>query len=305
MPDNLPDRRLLLVHAHPDDETIATGVTMAKYAAEGAHVTLVTCTLGEQGEVLVPELAHLAADREDRLGEHRITERDAAMKILGITDTRWLGGAGTYRDSGMVWSESGAATVAPDVAPNAFWLADLREAADHLVEVIREIRPQVLVTYDDFGNYGHPDHVQAHRVATYAVALAAVPSYKRELGEPWDVAKVYWATNSESWLREGLRRLREAGDHTTFEGMDPDGDLSFMAVPDDQIAAAIRADELAETKLDAMRAYPTQIQVDSPFFALSHNLGAYVWGTEFYRLAKGVPVPGEDGWEDDLFAGTA
>ncbi|MGH1562035.1 N-acetyl-1-D-myo-inositol-2-amino-2-deoxy-alpha-D-glucopyranoside deacetylase [Mumia sp. DW29H23] len=304
MPDTLADRRLLLVHAHPDDETITTGATMAKYAAEGAHVTLVTCTLGEMGEVLVPELAHLAADREDRLGEHRITERDDAMKVLGITDTRWLGGAGTYRDSGMVWSESGSATVAPDVASNAFWLADLREAADHLVAVIREIRPQVLITYDDFGNYGHPDHVQAHRVATYAVALAAVPSYRTDLGEAWDVAKVYWTANSESWLREGLRRLRAAGDHTTFEGMDPEGDLSWMAVPDDQIAASVVAEEFAEAKLEAMRAYPTQIQVDSPFFALSNNLGAYVWGTEFFRIAKGTPVPGEDGLEHDLFAGT-
>ena len=304
MPDNLADRRLLLVHAHPDDETIATGATMAKYAAEGAHVTLVTCTLGEEGEVLVPELAHLASDREDRLGEHRITERDDAMKALGITDARWLGGQGTYRDSGMVWSETGAATVAPDVPPNAFWLADLREAADHLVAVIREVRPQVLLTYDDFGNYGHPDHVQAHRVATYAVALAAVPSYRTDLGEAWDVAKVYWTAQSESWLREGLRRLRAAGDHTTFEGMDPEGDLSFMAVPDSMIAAVVKADEFADAKLEAMRAYPTQIQVDSPFFALSNNLGSYVWGTEFYRIAKGTPVPGEDGVEHDLFAGT-
>ncbi|MFD1825994.1 MULTISPECIES: N-acetyl-1-D-myo-inositol-2-amino-2-deoxy-alpha-D-glucopyranoside deacetylase [Mumia] len=304
MPEDLPDRRLLLVHAHPDDETIATGVIMAKYAAEGVGVTLVTCTLGEEGEVLVPELAHLASDRDDQLGAHRITERDAAMKILGVTDARWLGGAGTYRDSGMVWSETGAATVAPDVPANAFWLADLREAADHLVAVIREVRPQVLVTYDDFGNYGHPDHVQAHRVATYAVALAAVPSYRRDLGEPWDVAKVYWTTQSESWLRDGLRRLREAGDHTTFEGMDPEGDLSFMAVPDDKIAAVVTAEEYAETKLEAMRAYPTQIQVDSPFFALSNNLGAYVWGSEFFRIAKGTPVPDDDGFEHDLFAGT-
>ncbi|TNC48050.1 N-acetyl-1-D-myo-inositol-2-amino-2-deoxy-alpha-D-glucopyranoside deacetylase [Mumia zhuanghuii] len=304
MAEDLPARRLLLVHAHPDDETIATGAIMAKYAAEGARVTLVTCTLGEEGEVLVPELEHLASDRDDQLGPHRITERDAAMKALGITDARWLGGAGTYRDSGMVWSETGAATVAPDVPANAFWLADLREAADHLVAVIREVRPQVLVTYDDFGNYGHPDHVQAHRVATYAVALAAVPSYREDLGEPWDVAKVYWTAQSESWLREGLRRLREAGDHTTFEGMDPDGDLSFMAVPDDKIAAVIKADEYAEAKLEAMRAYPTQIKVDSPFFALSNNLGAYVWGTEFFRIAKGTAVPTDDGFEHDLFAGT-
>src|SRR3954462_12469446 len=96
------DRRMLLVHAHPDDEVISTGATMAKYAAEGAHVTLVTCTLGEEGEILVPELAHLAADKEDALGEHRVTELDAAMKALGVTDHRFLGGAGRWRDSGMM-----------------------------------------------------------------------------------------------------------------------------------------------------------------------------------------------------------
>jgi N-acetyl-1-D-myo-inositol-2-amino-2-deoxy-alpha-D-glucopyranoside deacetylase len=192
MADSLADRRLLLVHAHPDDETINNGATMARYVDEGVGVTLVTCTLGEMGEVLVPELEHLAYERDGGLGEHRIGELTDAMKHLGVTDFRFLGGPGRYHDSGMVWSETGGATVGPDVPPGAFWLADLREAANDLVTVIRETRPQVLVTYDDFGGYGHPDHVQAHRVATYAVALAAVPSYRQDFGPAWDVAKVYW-----------------------------------------------------------------------------------------------------------------
>ncbi|HEY9378499.1 MAG TPA: PIG-L family deacetylase, partial [Jiangellaceae bacterium] len=101
MAEQLADRRILLVHAHPDDEAIGNGATMARYAAEGAHVTLVTCTLGEEGEVLVPELAHLAADRDDTLGQHRIGELAAAMAELGVTDHRFLGGPGRYRDSGM------------------------------------------------------------------------------------------------------------------------------------------------------------------------------------------------------------
>src|SRR5215216_5706329 len=105
----LPDRRLLLVHAHPDDETINNGVTMARYVSEGAHVTLITCTLGEQGEVLVPELAHLAAEQTDQLGRHRIGELDAAMKELGVTDHRFLGEPSKNRDTGMIYDESGNA----------------------------------------------------------------------------------------------------------------------------------------------------------------------------------------------------
>src|SRR3954466_14177481 len=215
----MSDRRLLLVTAHPDDESINNGATMAKYVAEGAHVTLVTCTLGEEGEVLVPDLEHLASEAEDRLGEHRIGELEAAMKELGVTDHRFLGGPGHYRDSGMEWDSVMHAKPKDTVRDDTFWRADLVEAADLLVEVIREVRPQVMVTYDEFGGYGHPDHIQAHRVAAYATALAAVPSYRLELGAAWDITKVYWGAMSESRMREGLRALRAAGDETSFEGM--------------------------------------------------------------------------------------
>jgi N-acetyl-1-D-myo-inositol-2-amino-2-deoxy-alpha-D-glucopyranoside deacetylase len=298
------DQRLLLVHAHPDDESIGQGATMARYVAEGRGVTLVTCTAGEMGEILVPELEHLAADREDGLGEHRRTELEAAMKELGVTDFRYLGGFGTYRDSGMKWHEDGHAVAADDVHENAFWHADLTEAADHLVEVIREVRPQVMVTYDQFGNYGHPDHIQAHRVAMYAAQLAAVPSYRRELGEPWDIAKIYWGAMSESRMRAGLKALRDAGDTTTFEGMDPDGELGPFVTPDEDLAAAVDGAEFVDRKMAALAAHATQITTDGPFFALSNNLGNRVWSTEFYRIAKGTPgEPGEDGLETDLFAG--
>ena len=215
------DQRLMLVHAHPDDESIGQGATMAKYVAEGRGVTLVTCTAGEMGEILVPDLEHLAADREDGLGEHRRGELAAAMAELGVTDHRFLGGFGTYRDSGMQWHEDGHAIAADDIHDNAFWRADLTDASDHLVRIIREVRPQVLVTYDQFGGYGHPDHIQAHRVATYAAHLAAVPSYKLDLGEPWEVAKIYWGAMSETRMRASLRALREAGDTTTLRGHGP------------------------------------------------------------------------------------
>jgi N-acetyl-1-D-myo-inositol-2-amino-2-deoxy-alpha-D-glucopyranoside deacetylase len=298
------DQRLLLVHAHPDDETIGQGATMASYAARGTQVTLVTCTLGEEGEVLVPELEHFASDREDSLGEHRVTELANAMKELGVTDHRFLGGAGRFRDSGMVWNEQGHAAAGEDVKDGTFWRADLLEASDLLGEIIREVRPQVLVTYDQFGGYGHPDHIQAHRVATYATSLAAVPSYRPELGPAWDIAKVYWGAMSQSRFREGLRALRDAGDATSFEGMDPDGDLMPFMVADDQLSAIVEADDFADAKIRAMKAHATQIAVDGPFFAPSNNIGNQVWGTEFYRIAKGKQGPtNEEGLETDLFAG--
>ncbi|MGZ4537094.1 MAG: N-acetyl-1-D-myo-inositol-2-amino-2-deoxy-alpha-D-glucopyranoside deacetylase [Nocardioidaceae bacterium] len=298
------DQRMLLVHAHPDDESINQGATLAKYVARGTQVTLVTCTLGEEGEVLVPDLAHLASDKQDGLGQHRITELANAMKALGVTDHRFLGGPGRYRDSGMVWHPDGHATAGEDLKEGIFWTADLLEAASLLVEIIREVRPQVMVTYDEFGGYGHPDHIQAHRVATYAAALAAVPSYRPDLGEHWDIAKIYWGAMSESRMRAGLRALREAGDTTAFEGMDPDGPLPPFIVPDEMLSAVVEANDFADAKIAAMKAHATQIEVDGPFFALSNNIGDHVWGTEFYRIAKGERGPlNEDGLETDLFAG--
>ena len=294
----MSDRRLLLVHAHPDDETINNGVTMARYVEEGASVTLVTCTRGEEGEILVPELAHLAADANDALGAHREQELAAAMAALGVTDHRFLGGVGRYRDSGMIGTAANA-------REDCLWRADLREAADHLVDVIRDVRPQVLITYDELGGYGHPDHIQAHRIATYATSLAAAPSYRLDLGEPWDVAKVYWTAISESRLRASLRRLRELGEASSFDGMDPEGELPPFAVPDKMLTTVIDGTAHVDRKLAAMRVHATQISVDGPFFALSNNLGNQVWSEEFYRLVKGrtgEPTDG-DGLELDLFAG--
>src|SRR4051794_32902285 len=296
-------QRLLLVHAHPDDETIGTGATMAKYAAEGRGVTLITCTGGEMGEILVPELEHLAADRDDRLAEHRRGELEEAMKALGVTDHRFLGGFGRYRDSRVIWAQDGSARVGDYVPDNAFWHADLTEAATTLMEVVREVRPQVLVTYDQFGNYGHPDHIQAHRVAMYAAALAAVPSYRRDLGEPWEIAKIYWSAVSDSRLRSSIRALREVGDTTSFRSWDPDGEIP-MAIPDVDISTEVDGTAYADSKLDALRAHRTQITVDGPFFALSNNLGNEAVGVESFRIAKGQPGDaGPDGKETDLFAG--
>jgi N-acetyl-1-D-myo-inositol-2-amino-2-deoxy-alpha-D-glucopyranoside deacetylase len=291
------NRRMLLVHAHPDDETINNGATMARYVAEGASVTLLTCTLGEEGEILVPELEQLAADQADQLGGYRIGELRAAMAALGVTDFRFLGGAGRYRDSGMMGTPANGHA-------RAFWNADLDEAVAHAVSVVREVRPQVVVTYDENGGYGHPDHIQAHRVAMGAVEKAADPTYRPELGEPWDVAKVYWSCVPRSVLQSGIEAMAEIGE-SFFEGVSSADDLPF-GVSDDVVTAAVDGRKFADRKDAAMRAHPTQIKVDGPFFALSNNLGLEVLGVEYYQLVRGErgPAgPGPEGWEDDLFAG--
>jgi N-acetyl-1-D-myo-inositol-2-amino-2-deoxy-alpha-D-glucopyranoside deacetylase len=288
----MTDRRLLLVHAHPDDETIGTGATMAKYAASGAHVTLVTCTLGEEGEILVPGLSHLASDKEDRLGEHRVTELDAACRALGVTDHRFLGGPGRWRDSGMMG-------VAQNERPDVFWNAPFEEAVAELVAVVREVRPQVVVTYDENGGYGHPDHIQAHRVAVAAFERAADPAYGE--GEPWAPSKLYWTAFPKSVLQAGIDRLKESG-HENFFGVDSADDLPF-GTPDEVVTTAVDGTAYLESKLQAMRAHATQIEVDGPFFALSNNLGQEAWGVEYYVLARGERT-GEER-ETDLFDGVA
>jgi len=239
-------RRLLLVHAHPDDESIYTGATMAAYAAAGAQVTLVTCTLGELGEVIPPSLAHLADGDGARLGEYRIGELAAACAALGVTDHRYLGGPGRWRDSGMMGTEG-------NDDPRCFWRADVDQAARALLDVFAEVRPQVVVTYDADGAYGHPDHIQAHRVAWRACELAG-PDL------PDGPAKFY---------------------ATAALGTGPE-----------QVTTEIDAGAWFGQKLAAMRAHATQITVDPPFFALSDGVRRPAGGTEYYTLLAGPRGPG-------------
>ncbi len=291
-------RRLLLFHAHPDDETITCGATMARYAAEGVQVVLVTSTLGEEGEVLVPELAGLAADQADQLGGYRIGELAAAMSALGVTDHRFLGGAGRFRDSGMMETPANA-------HPRAFWQAATRpevfaDAVSAAVDVIREVRPQVVVTYDPNGDYGHPDHIMTHRVATAAVVAADDPTHPG--GEPWTVAKLYWTAVPRSVLREGFAVLAESA--SRFFGVDRVEELPF-GVDDSVISTVVDASGFGDAKHAALRAHATQITVDGPFFALSNRLGREVLAREYFRLARGEPPGKRDdaGRETDLFAG--
>ena len=280
--------RMLLVHAHPDDETINNGATMALYAKRGVQVTLVTCTRGEEGEVLVPDLAHLASGVNDQLGAHRETELADAMAILGIKDFRFLGAPEKkFRDSGMIDTE-------PNKRSDNFWNANIDEAAGYLVSIIMEVKPHVLVTYDEIGGYGHPDHIQAHRVAMRAAEIA------REKG--WNIQKIYWNTIPKSVIEQGIEAMKGTGNQ--FFGVEKAEDFPF-AQPDELVTTVIDAEDFAGLKMDAMKAHPTQISVDGPFFALSDNLGFKVWGQEFYRLVYGQlgPDRNQDGREVDLFSG--
>jgi N-acetyl-1-D-myo-inositol-2-amino-2-deoxy-alpha-D-glucopyranoside deacetylase len=281
-------KRLLLVHAHPDDETINNGATMAKYAAEGVQVTLVTCTRGEEGEVLVESLANLASSRDDKLGEHREIELKNAMEYLGIKDFRFLGSPNKkWRDSGMIGTTQ-------NERKDVFWQADLNEAAQELVKIILEIKPQVLITYDEFGGYGHPDHIKAHQVAMLAAELAS--------NQGWKISKIYWNTMPKSVIQMGIDKMKEVG--SSFFGADSVEDLPF-AKPDELVTSVIKAPDYVEKKLAAMKAHETQISIDGPFFALSNNLGLSVWADEYYTLVKGEKSKpfDESGREIDLFAG--
>jgi N-acetyl-1-D-myo-inositol-2-amino-2-deoxy-alpha-D-glucopyranoside deacetylase len=279
-------RSILFVHAHPDDESINNGGTMAKYAAEGARVTLVTCTRGEYGEILLPELAHLAADREDRLGEYRAGELGQAMRELGVLDHRFLGEPGEFHDSGMMGTEG-------NERADAFWQADVDQAAERLAGIIREVRPQVLVTYNPFGGYGHPDHIQTHRVAMRAVELVE--------GSEARVERVYWNTMPRTVLQEALDALRTEGADTGFKTVETVDELLY-AEDDALVAVAVNAEDYLDAKIAALRAHATQLLVDGRFYALSNYVGMRVLGTEYYQLARGS-APAGSPVSDDLFAG--
>ncbi|WP_228488869.1 N-acetyl-1-D-myo-inositol-2-amino-2-deoxy-alpha-D-glucopyranoside deacetylase [Raineyella fluvialis] len=266
-------------------------------------MTLVTCTLGEVGEIVVDDLAHLADDGPNALGQHRLGELAAAMAALGVTDFVRLGGDHRFRDSGMEWAPDGTATVADTTDEASFHAADLLVAADDLVPLIRDRRPHVLVTYDQFGGYGHPDHVKAHRVATYAASLAAVPSYRPELGEPWQVPRVLWMTMSHSQVARGMAALQDRGLAEVLDGI-PTDPSSPMLSGDDEIAVAVDARAYAPAKVDALRAHRSQIKTDEGFMTLPEDIALEFWGWEYYRFAGGQPLPG-GGWADDIFAGLA
>ena len=236
--------------------------------------------------LIVPAaLSMLAASENDQLGGYRLVELERACAALGVTDHRFLGGAGRYRDSGMMGTES-------NKHPRSFWGADLDEAAQHLVDVFREVRPQVLVTYDTNGSYGHPDHIQSHRVAMRAVELAGGDAPR----------KVYWTAIPRSVMQTGLEAFAQT-ENNPFDGVTSVDEIP-MAVPDERIAARIDARDFAAAKMAAVGAHATQIPTDSWLYHLAEGGGRDFLGIEYYELVIGERGPGgPDGLETDLFAG--
>jgi mycothiol conjugate amidase Mca len=278
----------MAVHAHPDDECFGGGGTLARYSAEGHTTVLVTCTNGEEGEIVDPDMD--AAEVKPRLADVRLGELNAAVGVLGITHLELLG----YRDSGMV-------DTASNDDPRSFNKADPEEATGRLVALIRRHRPHVLFTYAEDGGYGHPDHLMAHQITVAAFDAAGDPDRYPEAGEPWTPQKLYytaWLTRSAA---QGLwRAIRERGLPITFG--DPEAaEPPEFGTPDELVTTRIDIRPYVHTKLDALRAHRTQIRRDSTFLNLPDDLLMDYLGVEGFRLAQSrVAAPDV---EDDLFAG--
>jgi N-acetyl-1-D-myo-inositol-2-amino-2-deoxy-alpha-D-glucopyranoside deacetylase len=284
-------RRLLLVHAHPDDETLATGGTIARYAADpDTAVTLVTCTLGEEGEILPPELARLAADQADQLGGYRIGELAAACAALGVTDHRFLGGAGRWRDSGMVPAPDGLRAVAPPswhpralARPGA-----LAEQVDALVAVLEEVRPQVVVTYGPDGGYGHPDHVRAHDITV--AALARVPARLAQVVVGRERLEAGVAAMAQL---PGVPFRRPAA-----------GELT--AVDDRVVTTRLDVSAQRAARVAALRAHATQVEVwegaGRVVWALTNGVAQPLLDTEEFTVVDERSAPRREA-RDDLFTG--
>jgi N-acetyl-1-D-myo-inositol-2-amino-2-deoxy-alpha-D-glucopyranoside deacetylase len=288
--------RLLFVHAHPDDESITNGATIAHYVSRGAQVRVVTCTLGEEGEVIGDQWAQLAVDHADQLGGYRIGELTAALHALGLDGPVYLGGPGRWRDSGMVGTQARHR--------QRFSEADQREAVGALVAIIRELRPHVVVTYDPNGGYGHPDHIQTHVVTTAAVAAAG--SSGDYPGQPWSVPKFYWTVIARSAFTAGWEALGPADLHDEWIIPPPDGDFGELGCPDDDIDAVIDDPDALPAKIAALRAHATQLTVGPTgrTLALSNNIALPIVAQEHYILTAGTAGDRDArGWETDLLSG--
>jgi LmbE family N-acetylglucosaminyl deacetylase len=312
----MPDSRftLMTVHAHPDDESIGTGGLMAKAVAAGHRVVLVTCTRGELGEIVVPELDTESNHR--RLGEIRAGELEDALGELGVTEWENLG----YRDSDMMGRVG-------NLDPRSFWQANLDLAIGRLVWLVRRYRPDVITTYNDYGGYGHPDHINTHYVAVGAFERAGDRSaYPRQLAPehggtgpaeadggvaPWAPAKLYEQAIPESARRAMAERAAETGGTNFFE---PPGDASpeqlaefeeqmrRMLVPDDRITTWIDiSGEPLEKKWRAVKRHVTQINDDFPLLAGGLEGWREYWSKEALILRSSRVESTRP--EDDVFAG--
>lgn len=270
---------MVLVHAHPDDETITCGGLMARGVEAGAGVTLITCTLGELGEVIPPELKSL--EGSPQLAGHRAGELDRACAALGVTDHRLLGGRGRWHDSGMVATGDGIRAAAPaDLGEGAFARpADVDLQVAELVEILTEVEPDAVVSYDSSGGYGHPDHVRAHEIAGGAV----------ERLDPLGQRIGLWATAAaHDEVEAGLTALARRGS----PALPVPPVAALPTVPDASVTTRVALGPARERKLAALRAHATQVQVfdddgEPPAYALSNGLAQPVLGAEHFVLLRG------------------
>ena len=289
----MPQRSLVLVHAHPDDEGLATGGTIARYAAEGVHVCLITCTNGEVGEIA--DLPDLGTPEEIalRLGEIRRQELEEACRRLGHVDLRMLG----FHDSGMDGTPE-------NDDPKAFVNQDLDQPVRQIVAILREVRPQVLVTYNEYGFYGHPDHIRAHQAALAAVAAANDPAFEPDLGEQHEVAKVYYNAIPVSLLREGMKLAQEALGDAAEEEFANEEEIARIGTDDVLVTTDIDVEDFVQTKFHSLEAHRTQLGTIKPWLDLPDDLRHLLFGTEFYVLTPpGSRVSEEH--ERDLFEGVS
>lgn len=248
--------RILAVHAHPDDESLWTGLALAAWARQGAEVTVLTCTLGDEGEVIGDKYADLVADKRDILGGFRIAELQRALGELGVGRPRFLGGPGRWRDSGM------AGTPAAE-HPDAF-ISSGQPAVDQLTECIDDVRPHVIVTYGPDGGYGHPDHIRAHEIVHAAVGAAESGQHGKhgEHGEHWGPSRIYWAVQEREMVEAGLAALEAAGEPPSgWRRPEPD---ELASVPSETVDARVVADDDGDDlgrKRRAMAAHATQLWV--------------------------------------------
>ena len=263
---------LLLVHAHPDDESISTGGVMMKAKAHGHRVVLVTATRGEAGEIYNMD----EATSRPRLGEIRTKELQAADEILGVDRQEFLG----YRDSGMV-------DTADNKDPRSFHQARLDEAAGRLAVILREERPAVVVTYADDGVYGHPDHIKAHQVTD-----AALDMLERE-GSP--VQKLYYTAVPRSMMEAFAEQFPDQAQEQARRNM------RIAGTPDELITTRVDVGDYVDRKLQAFRAHLSQNEPNSFFQTMQKHILELAFGTEYYQLARGKP--GSELPEPDLFAG--
>lgn len=275
--DSSSRRTLMLVHAHPDDETLTTGGTIARYAEAGVRVVVVTCTLGEEGEIIPSALAQLGSWAADQLGGYRAGELREACTALGPVEHRYLGGIGRWRDSGMAGTPSAE-------HPRAFVGGPVEEQTEQLRTLIGEIRPDVVVSYDSFGGYGHPDHIRAHEI-TMAAAVRAE-----------GVRRVFATVMPRSAAEKSLAVLRAAAD-VPFTVPD-----DFPMVADERVRTSVDVSRQVGAKFAALEAHATQVSVwrgPTPCFALSNGLALPNTDAEHFELVSG-PDAGAD---TDLFGG--